>query len=206
VARRPRQDLDLSIDQIVDATVELLDEHGLHAFSMRALGAKLGCSAMAPYRYVQSREELLLLAVGRVEAPPPATGEGPWFEQLETIIRDEWSYTWPDHPWIIEIWQQGILDPRASRRLDSTQEVYRRGGFDPTDRALLAHWSFIVGTLAVIRALQATADHVIDANPDDIFEFNLTAYIAGVRAMGSASPGGSPSDDTDRTPGDRTWP
>jgi AcrR family transcriptional regulator len=188
MARRPREEMDLSLEQIVAAAVELLDEHGLRAFSMRGLGAKLGCSAMAPYRYVDSREDLLLLAVERVEAPPPELGQGPWYERLEMLMRDEWAYTWPDHPWIIDIWQQGILDPRASGRLDCTAQIYRQAGFDPLDQALLAHWSFIVGTLGVIRALEATSGHVIDASPGEVFEFNLSTYIAGVRSMASSSP------------------
>jgi AcrR family transcriptional regulator len=192
VTRRPEQEQGLSIDEVVDATVSLLDEQGLQAFSMRSLGVRLGCSAMAPYRHVANRRELLRLAVARVEPAPPELGDGPWPARLERLMRDEWAYTWPAHPWLVEIWQQGLLDPRASRRLAVTLEIYRNAGFDSTlDRALLGHWSFIVGTLAVICALHATSDHMFEASDDDIFEFNLKIYIAGVRANGRRPSRGS---------------
>jgi AcrR family transcriptional regulator len=41
------------------AAVEFIDDHGLHALTMRRLGAFLGVEAMALYRYVPSREDLL---------------------------------------------------------------------------------------------------------------------------------------------------
>jgi AcrR family transcriptional regulator len=45
--------------RILRAAVEFIDEQGLHALTMRRLGAFLGVEAMALYRYVPSREDLL---------------------------------------------------------------------------------------------------------------------------------------------------
>lgn len=45
--------------RIVSAAVAYIDEHGLPALSMRKLGAALGVEAMALYRYVPGREDLL---------------------------------------------------------------------------------------------------------------------------------------------------
>lgn len=52
-----RQPLDRG--RIVAAGLEYVDEHGLAGLSMRRLGAQLGVEAMALYRYVPSKEELL---------------------------------------------------------------------------------------------------------------------------------------------------
>lgn len=41
------------------AAVELIDEQGLRALTMRRLGARLGVEAMSLYHYVPSREDLL---------------------------------------------------------------------------------------------------------------------------------------------------
>jgi AcrR family transcriptional regulator len=45
--------------RILRAAVEFIDEQGLHELTMRRLGAFLGVEAMALYRYVPSREDLL---------------------------------------------------------------------------------------------------------------------------------------------------
>jgi AcrR family transcriptional regulator len=43
----------------VRAAIEFIDQEGLHALTMRRLGTFLGVEAMAIYRYVPSREDLL---------------------------------------------------------------------------------------------------------------------------------------------------
>ncbi|MGY1814996.1 TetR/AcrR family transcriptional regulator [Blastococcus sp. SYSU D00820] len=45
--------------RILGAAVQYIDEHGLAALTMRRLGRALGVEAMALYRYVPSRENLL---------------------------------------------------------------------------------------------------------------------------------------------------
>jgi len=49
----------LSRRTILDEAIVAIDEHGLTALTMRALGARLGVEAMALYRYVNGREDLL---------------------------------------------------------------------------------------------------------------------------------------------------
>lgn len=72
---------ELSRERIVRAALELADAEGLPSLSMRAVAGRLGVSAMSPYRYVTSKEELVLLAADAAfgEAsypaePPPAGG------------------------------------------------------------------------------------------------------------------------------------
>jgi AcrR family transcriptional regulator len=49
----------LDRDRILRAAVEFIDTHGLASLTMRRLGAALGVEAMALYRYVPGREDLL---------------------------------------------------------------------------------------------------------------------------------------------------
>lgn len=49
----------LSRELIVDTAFRMIDEKGYRAFTMRALGAELGVSAMAFYAHFSSREEML---------------------------------------------------------------------------------------------------------------------------------------------------
>ena len=53
-ARQP-----LSRERIVDGAVHFIDTHGLPGLTMRRLGNELGVEAMALYRYVPGKEELL---------------------------------------------------------------------------------------------------------------------------------------------------
>ncbi len=49
----------LSRPLVVEAALALIDEEGLQSLSMRAVGHRLGVGAMALYRYVSGREDLL---------------------------------------------------------------------------------------------------------------------------------------------------
>lgn len=62
MSRSPR----LSPERIVNAAIELVDEEGLEALSMRKLARRLGVEAMSLYHHVRSKEALLDLMVDRV--------------------------------------------------------------------------------------------------------------------------------------------
>ena len=56
----------LSLDRIVTATLELMDEQGIGATTMRAVSSRLGVRSMSLYRYVQDRDELFNAVVERI--------------------------------------------------------------------------------------------------------------------------------------------
>jgi TetR/AcrR family transcriptional regulator, tetracycline repressor protein len=64
--RRSRPGRGLSLDRIVTATLELVDEQGIGAASMRAVSSRLGVRSMSLYRYVQDRDELFDAVVERI--------------------------------------------------------------------------------------------------------------------------------------------
>ncbi|GAA0360769.1 TetR/AcrR family transcriptional regulator C-terminal domain-containing protein [Bacillus horti] len=49
----------LTLEKIIEASISLINEKGLHALTMRALAAKLGVQASAVYWHVKNKEELL---------------------------------------------------------------------------------------------------------------------------------------------------
>ena len=51
---------------VVQAAITFIDENGVQALTMRRLGAALGVEAMALYRHVPGREELISAAVSEV--------------------------------------------------------------------------------------------------------------------------------------------
>jgi AcrR family transcriptional regulator len=62
--RRPGRGL--SLDRIVSTTLELIDEQGIGAATMRAMSSRLGVRSMSLYRYVQDRDELFDEVVERI--------------------------------------------------------------------------------------------------------------------------------------------
>jgi TetR/AcrR family transcriptional regulator, tetracycline repressor protein len=62
--RRPGRGL--SLDRIIATTLELVDEQGIGAATMRAVSSRLGVRSMSLYRYVQDRDELFDAVVDRI--------------------------------------------------------------------------------------------------------------------------------------------
>jgi AcrR family transcriptional regulator len=75
--------LPLSRDRILAAALELADERGLDAVTMRELGRALGFEAMSLYNYVASKDDLLdgILDLVLAECEAPAT-DGDWAESV----------------------------------------------------------------------------------------------------------------------------
>lgn len=79
---------DLSVELVVEAAIARLDKHGLDSLSMRELASDLEVSAMALYRHVRNKDELLDLMADRVISrfvPEPA--DVSWPEQAARICR-----------------------------------------------------------------------------------------------------------------------
>src|SRR5215216_6688936 len=55
-------------EAVLDTATRLLDAEGVEALTMRRLASELGVSAMAPYRHVGSKDELLMVLVDRLAA------------------------------------------------------------------------------------------------------------------------------------------
>jgi AcrR family transcriptional regulator len=62
----PSAKVPLDRERVVDAALEFIDEHGLPPLTMRRLGKSLGVEAMAVYRYIPGKEELLDAVVDRL--------------------------------------------------------------------------------------------------------------------------------------------
>ncbi|ROQ67488.1 TetR family transcriptional regulator [Streptomyces sp. 840.1] len=85
-SRKADQPDGLDRERITAASVRLLDAEGLAKFSMRRLAAELNVTAMSLYWYVDTKDDLLELALDSVFAeiaPPPA--EADWRERLREL-------------------------------------------------------------------------------------------------------------------------
>src|SRR3954449_10095636 len=83
VTKGPRPSL--SLQRIVAAGIAVADRDGLDGVSMAKVAAELGSAAMSLYRYVATKDELLLLMVdGALGLPPETvTSARDWREGLQ---------------------------------------------------------------------------------------------------------------------------
>jgi AcrR family transcriptional regulator len=93
----------LSLERVVDAAVSVAASEGLGAVSMSRVAGELRSSPMSLYRYVASKDELLVLMVDAALGPVPDVppGEG-WREGLS-----RWAWAYHDalrrHPWVLQV-------------------------------------------------------------------------------------------------------
>ncbi|MFD4631732.1 TetR/AcrR family transcriptional regulator [Streptomyces sp. NPDC058284] len=109
--RKGDQPSGLDVERITAATVRLLDAEGLDKFSMRRLAGELNVTAMSVYWYVDTKDDLLELALDAVcgemrlpatePATEPGTEAGPqaWRERLRALA-EEYRAVLIRHPWI----------------------------------------------------------------------------------------------------------
>jgi AcrR family transcriptional regulator len=94
----------LTLDGIVDAAADLVDEEGFEALSMRRLAARLGVGAMTLYGYVRTKEELLGgLAnrhLGEIALPDPVGSS--WQQQIAHVFRSV-RRVFLEHPELLPI-------------------------------------------------------------------------------------------------------
>jgi AcrR family transcriptional regulator len=79
----------LNMEQISQAALKIVDEHGLHELTMRRLADELGTGPASLYRHVASRDDLLVevadLVLAELDAPDPGLH---WRDALEQLAHD----------------------------------------------------------------------------------------------------------------------
>lgn len=68
--------------EVLAAAIELLDEAGLDALTMRLLASRLGVRASALYRHYPSKQALLDAMVASLVSPAPSVAATSWEESL----------------------------------------------------------------------------------------------------------------------------
>lgn len=120
----------LSVDAIVDAAIIVADHHGMSALSMRAVGERLGRTAMALYTYVPNKSELVDLMYDKALAELPGNYDLSlgWRSALiswTTEMRDFYLR----HPWILQVSQaRPVLGPNEYAVLETLATILHETG------------------------------------------------------------------------------
>lgn len=80
----------LSVDRVVQAGIDVAVRDGLAAVSMKRVAGELGTAPMSLYRYVASKDELLVLMQDTAFGPPPADLPAPDDDWRAGLSRWAW--------------------------------------------------------------------------------------------------------------------
>jgi len=125
----------LTVLQIVNAAIELADEEGLDALSMRRVAERLGAGAMSLYRYVPSKAELLDLMLDAIHAEDAgALPEGTWRTRLEWLAHRSRALI-ERHPWMLQVslGQRPPLGPNIIAGYDAYLQAVSGIGLSPAE-------------------------------------------------------------------------
>lgn len=123
--RGPKREL--STEQIIEAAIEIADKDGLAALSMSRLATALGFTPMSLYRYIPSKDDLLLLMQDSVSkiSFPASEEDTDWrkgmFDYVKTSIN-----VFVEHPWFSDIPIAGTpITPNQLKMVDLALRTMR---------------------------------------------------------------------------------
>jgi AcrR family transcriptional regulator len=167
--------------RITEVTVRLLDAEGLTKFSMRRLAAELNVTAMSVYWYVDTKDDLLELALdavfGELRLPDPEAGGEDWRDQLR-MLATEYRTLLVRHPWLSPLAGTFLnIGPNNLSFSRVVQRVIRRTGLPEhgLTGAISAVFQFVYGYGTIEGHFFA---RVADTGmtPDDYFRHAMTTF------------------------------
>ncbi|GAA1414185.1 TetR/AcrR family transcriptional regulator [Catellatospora coxensis] len=123
----------LTVDAIVEAAIAIADADGMERLSMRAVGERLGTSAMALYTYVPSKRELVDLMYDHAHAGRPQ--RYPLDGGVRNAVRGWADGLWDRylrHPWLLQVsYARPVLGPHEQAVLESLLAVLQAAELPP---------------------------------------------------------------------------
>ena len=169
---RPRREL--SRTRIVDAAVALLDGEGTHALTMRRLAQSLGVTPTALYWHVDTKEDVLGLAVDHIfgDVPVPAASDD-WRRDVRTLVGG-WRAAMLRHPWAPGLIGRPMRGPNVRARTEFLQAALGRGGHEGRRLDVVTRLiaNFVIGSAVTEAAWGRTSPH-----DDDLFHGGLDELL-----------------------------
>ncbi|EST28419.1 TetR/AcrR family transcriptional regulator [Streptomyces roseochromogenus] len=170
----------LDRDRITGASMRLLDAEGLAKFSMRRLAAELNVTAMSLYWYVDTKDDLLELALdaafGELRLPGPEAAGEDWREQLRGLAA-EYRAVLARHPWLSPLAGRYLnIGPNSLAFSRVVQRVVRQAGLPAhgITGAISAVFQFVYG-YGTIESHFAARVAAAGMTPDEYFRLAMDA-------------------------------
>jgi TetR/AcrR family tetracycline transcriptional repressor len=120
---------------VITAALELLDEEGLPALSMRRLAPRLRVEAMSLYNHVKDKQDLLQSVVDAVLGGiPPPDPRARWDERLKHVALELYRalVAHPHLAPVIAAYEERSLSAAAMKGLDTIAAALAESGLEPT--------------------------------------------------------------------------
>jgi AcrR family transcriptional regulator len=128
----------LTRQRVVEAALELIDEEGAEALSMRKLGRRLGVEGMALYTHVRGKPDLLDAVGTRVADALDTDFDDslPWQERIRRGVV-AWAELQEAHPRAFPlVYRAGLQTDAVSLLTEELLDALRTAGFDAAGAAL----------------------------------------------------------------------
>jgi AcrR family transcriptional regulator len=152
---RPGPRRTLSEDEILDAALELLDEGGPAAASIRGIAAKVGVAPNAVYTYFPDKAAVVRALVekllGEADTGAFADEDKPWRDRVEALAV-ELRRRLIAHPGAAALLMSGPMDgPRATALNERLLDLLIGAGVEPADAARATYLLivYVLGAIAL---------------------------------------------------------
>ncbi|MFD8499261.1 TetR/AcrR family transcriptional regulator [Amycolatopsis sp. NPDC059657] len=144
-ARGPKQGK--TVDEVVEAAIELADKTGIEAVTMRRVAEAVGVAPMSLYTYVPGKAELLDLMLDLVyQRMPRAAHDGKSWRERVRAVAEENRALYERHPWVANVSTiRPPLGPGLMAKYDHELQAFDGTPLDEveTDAALTYVLSFV---------------------------------------------------------------
>lgn len=167
----------LTAERIVGAAIELMDQEGMAALTMRKLGARLSVQAMSLYGYFPNKEALLAAAKSALFAKirDADAAHDDAVEGLRAVMTATYRLV-EEHPSFVDLLFRGPPVPAWSYRGETDLAALRSLGFtqEEASYALQSLLSFVIGCLHQARL-------ITPEQRSAAFTFGLDIILDGLR-------------------------
>lgn len=122
----------LNRESIVATAIQIADDHGLDAVSLRGVAKQLGVHVTSLYNYLPTKEavlnEMMLSLLAKADLPRGELSWQDWIRHYALAIRSIAR----QHPGAFHLFQRASArGEHALESLDSAIAAFQQGGFDP---------------------------------------------------------------------------
>lgn len=173
---------------MINAALEVTREHGIEAVTMRAIGDRLGVSAMALYHHVPTKDAIVNLVadavIGQIQLPDVAPGDCQGaivgaFAQYRTVVAR--------NPGVATVLLHGGLGPKARELVLWSLEQLELGGFEGQEarRVYASIHLLVLGRLTLDEARRSQTER----EPAHRSDKRIAAYLTELQGEAAFNEG-----------------
>ncbi|MGW1346294.1 TetR/AcrR family transcriptional regulator [Kribbella sp. NPDC002412] len=154
----------LSVERIVDTGIEFGDRDGFEAISLQRIAAHLGVTTNAMYRYVRSKDELIVLVHEKAIGPPPDL-PSEWRAAATAWVQAQVD-RFAERPWMLDVPIRGApVTPNMLRWVEVMLQALAGTGLSQHDNlgCLLLLNGFAHNYASMVRQLAASDNTPVQA-------------------------------------------